>query len=115
MNLVRDVYEIMNIIKCNKSIIFAKKGQTISRSGNDKVCPIAINDVLPIFLRGFQCVQGQTDVFVDTIKNACDFFIPLTALGYTRLSPGMVGSLGVISSIAGILAIIKPVAKLTPS
>lgn len=116
LNLVRDVYEIMNILKCNKGIIFAKKGQGLTRVGkSESVCPININDVLPVFLRGFQCVQGQTDVFVDTIKNACDFFIPLTALGYTRLSPAMVGSLGVVSSIAGILALVKPMAKLTPS
>ena len=38
--------------------------------------------------------------------------IPLTALGYTRLSPGAIGFLGMISSLAGLLTLIDPHAQL---
>ncbi|KAG5888808.1 hypothetical protein JTB14_032721 [Gonioctena quinquepunctata] len=54
-------------------------------------------------------------VVIDTIKNGCDFFIPLTALGHVKLSPGTVGVLGTISSIAGLLVLLEPSRKLIPS
>lgn len=52
---------------------------------------------------------------VDTLKNTCDLFIPMAALGYVRLSPGTVGMLGVVSSVAGIAALINPMYKLCPA
>jgi peroxin-11B len=54
-------------------------------------------------------------VVVDTVKNGCDVMIPLTALGYMRLSPGTVGLLGVVSSVAAIISLVDPLARLTPA
>lgn len=93
MNLVRDIYEINRLLEANKS-----------RSSHRKP-PVSL----------VKLAQQHKDIAVDTLKNACDIFIPLTALGYLKLSPGTVGLLGIISSAAGIAALVNPMYKLTPS
>lgn len=109
MNLCRDVYEIFRLLDLHKAS--AKCG--ISRS-----VPVRLNspkDFSRLALQSYVLFLGHKDVFVDTVKNVCDFFIPLTALGYTKLTPRTIGILGAISSIAGLIALIEPTAKLTPA
>lgn len=97
MNLARDFYEIIQIIK--------RQNQTSCQTLRDACLSAG---------RTVTCLQARRDVLVDTIKNCCDFFIPLTALGYTKLSPSVTGALGVASSIAGLLAMLDKSCKLTP-
>lgn len=97
MNLVRDMYEISLILKSNK------------------VRMHGLGDVVTAIPKSVMLVQNHSSVMIDTIKNGCDFFIPLAALGYVKLSPGTVGFLGTISSIAGLLVLIEPKNKLSPS
>ncbi|BES91457.1 Peroxisomal biogenesis factor 11 (PEX11) [Nesidiocoris tenuis] len=52
------------------------------------------------------------DIIVDTFKNLFDLMLPMSSLGYVRLSPGTVGLLGAFSSILGILPLIRPLFKL---
>ncbi|KAG8336249.1 peroxisomal membrane protein 11A [Homalodisca vitripennis] len=92
MNLVRDIYEISRLLEANKV-----------RSSQRKP-PVSL----------VKLAHQNKDVFVDTLKNSCDILIPLTALGYVKLSPGIVGILGVVSSVAGIAALISPTYKLCP-
>lgn len=103
MNLVRDFHEIMNILKLEKRNILPKNGIQ------------SLKDLLDVILHGFAIIQQRDSVFIDTIKNGCDFFIPLTALGYVKMSPGTIGFLGVISSLAGLMVLIDPKNKLSPS
>ncbi|KAK5648778.1 hypothetical protein RI129_003670 [Pyrocoelia pectoralis] len=100
MNLVRDFYEILVILKANKSRILPKSGVK------------NFNDILSCSAKAVVCINGYQNVVVDTVRNCCDVFIPLTALGHTKLSPGTIGLLGVISSIAGIISLIEPAVKL---
>lgn len=102
MNLVRDFYEIMRIIQNENNLICPSMG-----------CR-TLNDVFISVAKGYLRVQSHKDVMIDTIKNCCDFFIPLTALGYTKLSPSVIGALGVVSSVAGMLTILDSRYKLTP-
>lgn len=101
MNLVRDFYEISIILKSNKSTILPKKFHS--------------KDIVDIVFKSIAILSINQNVLIDTIKNCCDFFIPLTSLGFTKLSPGLIGLLGAISSIAGLLILIDPSKKLTPS
>ncbi|XP_065167105.1 peroxisomal membrane protein 11B [Atheta coriaria] len=101
MNLVRDFYEIRMILKHNQSKIYT-----------DRVC--SVQECLTVCKRAFDCVQHDKAVMIDTVKNVCDFFIPLNALGHVKLSPGTVGLLGVISSIAGLIVLMEPHKKLSP-
>ncbi|XP_015605281.1 peroxisomal membrane protein 11B isoform X2 [Cephus cinctus] len=102
MNLVRDVYEIVQIIERK------------SMSSRNRTSLTLQNNILQ------QCyyilrVEDHKDVLVDFVKNGCDLFIPLTALGYTRLSPGVIGLLGFISSAVGLYSLVYPMTKLSPS
>ncbi|XP_076761061.1 peroxisomal biogenesis factor 11ab [Xylocopa sonorina] len=91
MNLTRDVYEIAKILesKSKKSNIWEH----------------------------FQVLLGldHKDILMDTIKNGCDLFIPLTALGFTKFNPGTIGLFGMISSIVGLYTLIQPQYKLLPA
>ncbi|KAJ8929116.1 hypothetical protein NQ314_018230 [Rhamnusium bicolor] len=103
MNLIRDFYEISQIIKAQKCYILPKN------------CFSNINDLFKILIRIYIIIQGNQEVVIDTVKNSCDFFIPLTALGHIKLSPGTIGLLGVISSLAGLLVLLDPQKKLSPA
>ncbi|RZC42706.1 peroxisomal membrane protein 11B [Asbolus verrucosus] len=103
MNLVRDFYEISCIIKSQKQSIIPSSGIQ------------NFNDLYKILIRTVMVLQSNRTVMIDTVKNGCDFFIPLTALGHVNMSPGTVGWLGVISSIAGLLVLIEPKVKLSPA
>lgn len=113
MNLCRDVYEIFQLIDLHKA--GTKSGIT---RASPKISPLHVNslrDFNRLALHSYALVLGHKDVAVDTVKNLCDLFIPLTALGYTRLSPRTIGLLGAISSAAGLWALLEPTAKLTPA
>lgn len=103
LNLVRDFFEIAKIFKSQKRSILPHDG-----------CK-NMSDVVETTLRIFNILQHNRAIMIDTVKNGCDFFIPLTALGHVKLSPGTVGWLGVISSLAGLLVLVEPSVKVTPS
>lgn len=102
MNLVRDFYEIYQILQ-------REQGRcTPQNCRNPKELFLSLN-------HAFKCVKPHRDVVIDTVKNSCDLFIPLTALGYTKFSPSTIGILGVISSLAGILTLLDNRNKLSPA
>lgn len=110
MNLCRDFYEIARVLDLHRA--GCKGGITRCK------IPTSINspaDVKRLALQSYVMVLGHKDILVDTVKNMCDFFIPLTALGYTSLTPRTIGLLGAISSAAGLWALLDSTAKLTPS
>ncbi|XP_043280414.1 peroxisomal membrane protein 11B [Venturia canescens] len=102
MNLTRDLYEI--------SIIFQKfNSSQVSRfCSRSRYINFYDRKALAI-------LTSRRDLLLDTIRNSCDLFIPLSALGYTKLSPGTVGLLGVISSAVGIYCLAYPLFKLPAS
>lgn len=89
MSLTRDIYEIVKIMERKKNIF--NQHRVLSR------------------------LKDHREVIMDTVKNGCDIFIPLTALGVTKCTPGTIGLLGIISSLIGLYTIIDPLYKLSPS
>ena len=104
MNLVRDIYEVTKVIE--------KESFRLKFSG--KTIPLKNNIKKQIILFASIFINDHKDVLWDFIKNGCDVWIPMTALGYTKFKPGTIGFLGTISSIAGLISIINPRAKLVP-
>uniref|UniRef100_A0A6B2EDV1 Putative peroxisomal bioproteinsis protein peroxin n=1 Tax=Phlebotomus kandelakii TaxID=1109342 RepID=A0A6B2EDV1_9DIPT len=99
MNLVRDFYEIKRLLRLQpprKST--GCLGETLSR-------PV---DSLKV-------ICGHKAVMWDSVKNLCDIFLPLNGLGFTKLSPRTIGLLGLVSSVAGLVALVEPTAKLSPA
>ncbi|XP_061720308.1 peroxisomal membrane protein 11B [Cydia pomonella] len=105
-NLARDFYEILHVLELNRSS-FLKPSELLGVMSRQFDLTSSLRHVHAF-------VSCHKDIFIDTVKNSCDLFIPLTALGFTKLSPSAVGTLGAISSIAALVTIIKPITKLVP-
>ncbi|XP_059059661.1 peroxisomal membrane protein 11B [Achroia grisella] len=105
-NLARDLYEILHILDLNTTV-FLKPSEF-----NETIKKFSLSDSAKHVYTILNC---HKDVFIDTLKNSCDLFIPLTALGFTKLSPSAVGALGAVSSAAALLTIVKPITKLVPA
>ncbi|XP_063225311.1 peroxisomal membrane protein 11B [Bacillus rossius redtenbacheri] len=101
MNLARDLYEVLRLLE--RGSRGPPAPAWYSAGPPRKGLPLAT------------LAREHKDVLVDTVKNGCDLMIPLTALGYARLSPGAVGVLGVVSSLAAIVGLVDPEARLEPS
>lgn len=118
MNLCRDIYELSRLIDRTLNASNGRSKQTINRwlfDTNANISTLSKQDFKTASHQAYQYIYENRAIFIDTVKNACDVFIPLTALGYTNLKPRTVGMLGVISSIAAIMVLIQPAAKLQPS
>ncbi|KAJ9601315.1 hypothetical protein L9F63_000537 [Diploptera punctata] len=107
MNLARDVYEIWQILERDNRRLRLSSGVCLAGDAARKSIPLSV--------RAATFIHDHKDIVVDTVKNGCDLMIPLSSLGYVRLSPGAVGLLGVISSLAAIVSLIDPLARLTPA
>lgn len=101
MNLVRDIREIINILEREGKNAFMNTSKLSLNTWKQ------YEMLFP--------VRNHKIVVMDTVKNGCDLLIPLTALGYTKLTPGIIGVCGLVSSIVGLYTIIHPLYKLTPS
>ncbi|KZC07566.1 PREDICTED: peroxisomal membrane protein 11B [Dufourea novaeangliae] len=100
INLIRDVYEIIKILE-NEGKNALLKTSNVSFNAWKQY---------KVLLQ----LKNHKEVVMDTIKNGCDLFIPLTALGFTKFTPGTIGIFGIISSLVGLYTIIHPLYKLTP-
>lgn len=92
--------ELNNLLKA-----FLKK--KIINTLNRKVTP---RDVMSSEAVHF--VRSHKDLLIDTVKNSCDLMLPLTNLGIIRLSPGIIGVVGMISSILSVYSLVDQRAKL---
>lgn len=118
MNLCRDFYELSRLIDRTLNTGNGRTKQTLYRwmfDTNANISTLSKQDLRRASLHFYAYVYENRAIFIDTMKNLCDVFIPLTALGYTKLKPRTVGLLGVISSIAAIIVLLQPAAKLQPS
>jgi len=98
MNLLRDAYEIQIELERLERI----HGR---RSHRDLLA-----DVIDV-------CSSRPAIAVDTLKNTCDIFIPLSSLNHlpAQLSPRTIGILGAISSLCSILQMTQPSLRLIPS
>ena len=87
LGLVRDVYEILKALKVERSRL--TKYQNYQPVIWQALCSV---------------VQNNADVCVDVVKNLGDFFLPLSNLDMIYIPGGIVGLLGIISSMAGLVA-----------
>ena len=91
--LVRDTYEFIRAVHVER-----KRIQQYSSGPNSKETAVSIRSVL------HSVVCNNPAVVVDLVKNSADFFIPLSRLDILYIPSGIVGLLGVVSSLAGISA-----------
>ncbi|XP_054160135.1 peroxisomal membrane protein 11B-like [Oppia nitens] len=118
MNLTRDIYEISNILKF--SLTFNKNNinqnyyyEHSSRFDGNQTN--LINSSKAQYLKIIEWIIKHKIICIDTFKNFCDLWIPLTSLGHTKLSPQTIGFLGLFSSLIAILQIYNYSYRLSPS
>ncbi|XP_050697868.1 peroxisomal membrane protein 11B-like [Eriocheir sinensis] len=112
LNLLRDAYEVLVVMKRRMRYPASPVGPCVYEGA-----PV-VKDVcraVPVLRPVVAFAEEHRDVFWDCIKNLCDLWIPLANLGHAKLSPGTVGFLGSVSSMAGLVAVLDPLAKLAPA
>ncbi len=107
MNLMRDIYEIINILRISNSTNLAQKH--LGHSSTIRVTPSITTQT------AIEWIIKNKNVCIDTLKNFCDFWIPMTSLGHTKLSPSTIGFLGLLSSLIAILQIFDYTYRVSPS
>ncbi len=111
MNLMRDFYEIINILKISNSTNLSQK-HYLGHSSSIHVMPSHPSITTQTAI---EWIIKNKNVCIDTLKNFCDFWIPMTCLGHAKLSPSTVGLLGLLSSLIAILQIFDYTYRLSPS
>lgn len=106
MSLVRDIYEILQLWKRNSD---PKQGVSVVVRSKQDNSVVAFDPV-----NALRVLYANKPILMDTIKNTCDILIPLSSMGYVDLSPKVVGLLGVVSSVVGLVVMVKPSCKLSP-
>ena len=91
LGLVRDTYEFLRAIDVER-----KRLQQYSSSPDSKETAVSLRSML------HNVVCNNPAMVVDLVKNSADFFIPLSRLDILYIPSGIVGLLGVVSSLAGI-------------
>ena len=65
-------------------------------------------------IRILLCNKNYHPLLIDTLKNVFDLFLPLSSLDFVKISPGMQGLCGLVSSLLSLLVIWEPKYKLKP-
>lgn len=93
LGLLRDVFEFLRAVHIER-----KRLQQYSSGPGSKETTVSMWSVLE------NVAHNNPAVMVDLVKNSADFFIPISRLDILYIPSGIVGLLGVVSSLAGISA-----------
>ena len=91
LGLLRDLYEILSAIQveANRRKQYSATPTTSQSSTRQLLTSV---------------VSSNPAVMLDLVKNSSDLFIPLARLDMFYVPSGIVGLLGVVSSVAGLIA-----------
>ena len=107
MGLVRDWHELQGLLARRKSERNCHLDAPSSGIGDEDKQYIVRN--LSSFL------VREKALSIDTLRNLCDLWIPLTSLGYVKLSPRTISLFGTVSSICGVIQAVDASTRLSPS
>ncbi|TRY86947.1 hypothetical protein DNTS_021839 [Danionella cerebrum] len=114
MHLTRDLYVIVQLMaQKSRDRHYQQKAQEHLNESPDVACVIVPQLDTFLFLV-FESLRSQPSVALDTLKNVCDLFIPLDKLGLYHTNAGVVGACGLLSSLLGILTVLRPSLKIKP-
>ncbi|XP_041073873.1 peroxisomal membrane protein 11A-like [Polyodon spathula] len=114
MNLTRDLYGIYQAMEREAQDKQYRQKVSQHRSDGRDVACVAVLNLQTLLLLLYHSLRCNPSILLDTVKNACDLFIPMDRLGIYKTNPGVVGLCGLMSSILGILTLMKPSFKLKP-
>ena len=108
-NLLRNAYDIYLIVL--KYLSLQRRRAKQSMNGNTNYGPREREGDSLVK----KCLTENKPVVVDVIKNVADVTLPLSSLGYVNTTAGFQGTMGIISSIMGIIVVWDPLLKFTPA
>lgn len=107
MGLVRDWHELQRLLVVQKSESNCHVNARSRRIGDEETQYIAAS-ISSLLAR-------EKALSIDTLRNFCDLWIPLSSLGYVKLSPRTISLLGTVSSICGVIQAVDASSRLSPS
>ncbi|XP_042559290.1 peroxisomal membrane protein 11A isoform X2 [Clupea harengus] len=114
MNLTRDVYMMAQLmVQRSRDRCYQQKLHQHLNENPDVACVVVPQLDALVFLL-IECLKSNPAVALDTVKNLCDLFSPLDRLGVYQTNAGVVGFCGLLSSLLGILSVLKPQLKIKP-
>ncbi|XP_076847255.1 peroxisomal membrane protein 11A [Brachyhypopomus gauderio] len=114
MSLARDAYVITQLmVKRSWDRQYQQKAEQHISDSPD-VAGVIIPPLDAFLFLLIESLRSHPAVALDTIKNVCDIFLPLDKLGIFQTNAGVVGICGLVSSIIGILSVLKPNLKIKP-
>lgn len=114
LNLIRDIYEIIQIFMQEFKLQTAKSSKSHYKNGASEYKQLTKPAFTNIQIMK-KCIVENQPVFLDLIKNLSDLVLPLETLGHVNASPGVQGLVGIISSIIAIASSWNPLLRLVPS
>ncbi|KAL2092993.1 hypothetical protein ACEWY4_010305 [Coilia grayii] len=114
MSLTRDMYVMAQLmVQRSRDQQLQQKLHQHLNENPDVACVVVPQLDAFVFLL-IECLKSNPAIALDTIKNLCDLFIPLDRLGICETNAGVVGFCGLLSSLLGILSVLKPHLKIKP-
>ncbi|XP_070809854.1 peroxisomal membrane protein 11A isoform X2 [Pituophis catenifer annectens] len=105
INLVKDFYELCWRMK---QTACSQKPEKALTPGRQKLQFLTNGELQTFLLLVFLTLKNYPPLLLDTVKNLCDIFSPLDRLGIYKTNPGVIGLCGLISSLVGILTVMRP-------
>ena len=120
MNLIRDLYEINNLLKPSSVTMVKESVQSRLKFSNHQSSspsslPTSDPDPIEQSRRVIKVLMKNKPLTIDLIKNLTDVWIPLNGLNHVSLSPRIIGLLGTISSTCALIQVMYPSLRLNPS
>ncbi|TSQ23932.1 Peroxisomal membrane protein 11B [Bagarius yarrelli] len=112
MNLVQDAYLIGQLMmqKSREENYRQKVDHHLNES--QETAPVIVPQLDALVFLLIESFRSHPGLAFDVIKNVCDLSIPLDRLGLYKTNEGVTGFCGLVSSLIGILLLLKPGLKI---
>lgn len=114
MSLTRDVYVVAQLMVQKARDKHFRQKMDVHLNESPEVAEAVIPQLDAFLFLLLESLKSHPAVALDTLKNACDLFIPLDKLGIYQSNAGVVGFCGLISSLIGILTLAQPNLRIKP-
>ncbi|XP_049579222.1 peroxisomal membrane protein 11A [Syngnathus scovelli] len=112
MSLSRDVYVISRFVAEKTREKHFRRKMISHLKQNSDVAEVTVPQLDALVFLLLHCFKSQPAVLLDTVKNVCDLSIPLDKLGIYRSNTGAVAFCGLLSSLIGIVTLVRPDLKI---
>lgn len=114
MNLVQDAYMIVQLMVQESRDEQYRQKVNHHLSESPDTAPVIIPQLDSFLFLLIESLRSRPVLVLDVLKNTCDLFIILDKMGLYRTNEGVTGLCGLVSSLLGILLVLKPGLKNKP-